>query len=301
VKPARFGYHRATSVAEAIDSLAAYEGNARLLAGGQSLVPMLNMRLLCPDALIDINDIPEIQVIADLGDTIHIGAGVRYRELEASPVIAQRAPLVARVLRHIGDRQIRNRGTIGGSLAHGDPTAEMALACLVLGAHVTVAGPSGSRTVSLADLYVDSYSTSLEPLEMLTAVEIPASSAVPGFLELCRRHNDFAVVSVACVGRRNGVGHWTDVRVGLGGVAGTPVLASAVSTALSGTGLSDRDIAAAAELVGNDIDPSTDIRATAEYRRHLAPIYVRRAVTAMREAAAATPWTAVKPARKESG
>ena len=136
VKAAPFGYHRASSIAEAVGYLEVYEGSARVIAGGQSLVPMMNMRLLRPDAVIDINGIAELAEIRVAGDTTEVGAMVRYTTLERSPIVAERLPLLARVVRHIGDRQVRNRGTIGGSLVQGDPTGEMPLACLALGARV---------------------------------------------------------------------------------------------------------------------------------------------------------------------
>lgn len=284
MKPARFGYHRVTSVNEALDALSAYQGTARLLAGGQSLVPMLNMRLLRPDALIDVTEVDEVRTVEDRGETIVVGASVRYCELETSEVVQDKAPLIASVLPHIGDRQIRNRGTIGGALAHGDPTSEMALACLVLDARVRLRGPRGSRTVPVAEFLVDSYATSADPLEMLTAVEIPVRPAGrTAFTELCRRHNDFAVISVACLGVTDDGSSWREMRIGLGGVAATPVLADQASRMLAGTSLSDADIDRSAETLGDDIDPATDIRASAAYRRHLGPVYLRRALKALRE------------------
>lgn len=283
MKPARFGYHRVASVREAVDALSVYEGTARLIAGGQSLVPMLNMRLLRPDALIDVSEIRELGHIRDDGDAIVVGAAVRYSDLEASDVIRKRAPLVARVLPHIGDRQIRNRGTIGGSLAHGDPTSEMALACLVMGAKVQVSGPGGTRTEAVEHLFLDSYTTNLDPLEMLTSIEIPVHTGQTSFIEFCRRHNDFAVLSVACLGTRDDDGRWSEVRIGLGGMAETPRLAARASRALAGTRLHDDEINAAAELALEAVDPGSDIRASADYRRHLASAYVRRALSELRE------------------
>lgn len=278
MKPAAFGYHRVTSIAEAVEVLSTYEGTSRILAGGQSLVPMLNMRLIQPEALVDVNEVAELSHIEERDGRIVVGAMVRYCELEASSVVAERLPLVASVLRHIGDRQVRNRGTIGGSLAQGDPTGEIPLACLVLGASVRVVGPGGSRRIPVSDLYVDSYATSLDALEVLTEVDIPVGDTHVAFLERCRRHNDFAVISVACTGRREMDGRWSDVRVGLGGVAATPVVATGVGEALEGSILDDREIYEVSALVSSSIDPPSDIRASAEYRRHLAPVYVQRAL-----------------------
>ncbi len=286
VKPAPFGYHRATSVADAVSLLSAYEGSARVIAGGQSLMPMLNMRLLRPDALVDVNGLRELAGIRPSGETTTLGAVVRYTEIERSPVIAERLGLLPMMVRHIGDRQVRNRGTIGGSLAHGDPTGEMSLACLVLGATVTLAGPSGRRQVPVAELYQGSYATVIEPDEVLTEVFFPRSPGHFAFAEQCRRHNDFAVLSAVAVGDREPDGTWTSVRIGLGGVADQPVLADAAAAAVSGSRLPDKSINDAAEAALEVADPPSDVRASAEYRRHLVPVYVRRVLTALRSAGA---------------
>jgi aerobic carbon-monoxide dehydrogenase medium subunit len=283
VKPAPFAYHRPGSVAEAVAHLAGYDGQARVLAGGQSLVPMLNMRLWRPAALVDINELDELDEITVDGDRTVVGALVRYATLERSALVAERLPLVARIVTHIGDRQVRNRGTIGGALVQGDPTGEMPLACLVLGATVSAAGPRGTRRIPLEDLYAGSYATVLEPDELVTAVEFPAHPQHIAFAELCRKHNDFAVLSVAATGNRDADGRWTDVRIALGGVADTPVLAAAAAAALAGTRLTDTDLDAAARSALEVVDPPTDVRASAEYRRHLVPVYVRRVLTELRQ------------------
>ena len=231
MKPAPLGYHRATSVPHAVDLLSAYEGTARVIAGGQSLMPMLSMRLIQPDALVDLNRLAELAGIRTAGDATVLGALVRYTTIEQSPLIADRLGLLARIVRHVGDRQVRNRGTIGGSLAQGDPTGEMPLACLALGASVRVAGPAGHRELPVADLYQGSYATVLDPCEVLTEVVFPRAPAHFAFAEQCRRHNDFAVVSAAAVGDRRQDGRWAGVRVALGGVADQPVLAAAAGAA----------------------------------------------------------------------
>jgi len=291
VKPAPFGFHRASSVDQAVAYLAAYDGTARLLAGGQSLAPLLNMRLLRPDALIDLNGIEELTAIRAASDGTIIGAMVRYVTLEYSPVIAERLPLLARVVSHIGDRQVRNRGTIGGSLAQGDPTGELPLACLALGASVRAAGPGGIREIPVQELYLGSYATVLHPCEVLTDVVFPPAPAHCAFAESCRRHNDFAVISAGCVGSRTAEGRWDGIQIALGGVADTPVLARTAGQRLSASDLSDQDIAAAAAAALEVADPPSDIRASAEYRRHLVPVYVRRVLTELRSAgiAAAPP------------
>jgi aerobic carbon-monoxide dehydrogenase medium subunit len=253
-----------------------------VIAGGQSLVPMLNMRLIQPDALIDLNGVAELAGIRTAGDATVLGALVRYTAIEESPLIAERLGLLARMVRHVGDRQVRNRGTIGGSLAQGDPTGEMPLACLVLGARVTVTGPGGRRELPVADLYLGSYATVLEPCEVLTEIAFPRAPAHFAFAEQCRRHNDFAVVSVAAVGDRGPDGRWAGVRVALGGVADQPVLAAAAGAAASGSWLTDDIIAEAAQAALEVADPPSDVRASADYRRHLVPVYVRRVLTQLR-------------------
>ncbi|OZM75405.1 MULTISPECIES: FAD binding domain-containing protein [Pseudonocardia] len=284
MKPAPFAYHRPTSVAEAVARLAEYDGAARVLAGGQSLVPMLNMRLWRPAALVDINELDELDDVRLDGHRITLGALVRYAALERSPLVAERLPLLARMVGHIGDRQVRNRGTVGGALAQADPTGELALACLVMGAVVTATGPGGTRRIPLSELYAGSYASTLEPDELLTAVEIPPQSRHVAFREVCRKHNDFAVLSVATTGDRDADGRWHDVRIGLGGVADTPVLAGAAAAAVTGTALDDADLEAAAAAALEVVDPPTDVRASAEYRRHLVPVHVRRALAELRAA-----------------
>jgi aerobic carbon-monoxide dehydrogenase medium subunit len=287
VKPAPLGYHRATSVPHAVQLLSSYEGTARVIAGGQSLVPMLSMRLIQPDALVDVNGLAELAGIRADGESTVLGALVRYTAIEESSLIADRLGLLAQMVRHVGDRQVRNRGTIGGSLAQGDPTGEMPLACLVLGARVTVTGPAGHRELPVADLYLGSYATVLGPCEVLTEVVFPRAPAHFAFAEQCRRHNDFAVVSAAPVADRGPDGRWAGVRVALGGVADQPVLAAKAGTVASGSRLTDEVIATAAEAAVEVIDPPSDVRASAEYRRHLVPIYVRRVLTELRRSAEA--------------
>jgi carbon-monoxide dehydrogenase medium subunit len=282
MKAAPFGYHRASSVADTVELLAAYDGSARVLAGGQSLVPMMNMRLIRPDAVVDINGLTELGQIRVDGAAMLVGATVRYSTLERDPAVAERLPLVAAMVHHIGDRHVRNRGTLGGSLAQGDPTGEMPLACLALGATVRVHGPDGTRRIPLEQLYEGSYATCLDPCEVITEIAFPARPDHIGFAEMTRRHNDFAVISAAAVASGDAAAGFRDVRIALGGVNDTPVLASRAAELASGTPLSDADIAAAAQAAVDDADPPTDIRATADYRRHLVPVYVRRVLEQVR-------------------
>lgn len=283
MKSAPIKYHRATSVEEAVQLLGEYQpGEARVLAGGQNLVAMLNMRLWRLTALIDVNAIPGLSVIEPRGTSTVFGALTRHAMVEHSALVAQRLPLLSTMIRHVADRQVRNRGTLGGSLVHGDPSAEMPLGCLVLNARLLVQGPNGSREIAMEDFYDGPYAAAIESDEMLTHVEIPPAPRHHAFLEVVRRHGDFCVLSVAVVGDRRDDDTWENVRIGLGGLSETPVLAQALMDIAEGTTLSDEVIERAAAAVGSVIDPASDFRASAEYRAHLAPIYVERALKALR-------------------
>lgn len=282
MKSADFIYHRAGNLAEALGYLEDYGGGARVLAGGQSLVPMMNLRLWRPAALVDVNGLAELAEIRCEGEATRVGALVRYATLERAPEVAERLPLIKTMVRFIGDHQVRNRGTIGGSLVQGDPTGEMPLACLVLRARAQVRGARGSREIPLEELYEGSYAARLTYDEILTEVVFPKQPARWAFREVCRRHNDFALVSVAAVGEPGEDGRWRGLRLGLGGVNDTPVLAEAAMRLLEGSLLSDSDIAAAAEAALEAIDPPSDVRGSAEYRTHLVPIYVARVLRDLR-------------------
>jgi aerobic carbon-monoxide dehydrogenase medium subunit len=281
VKPAPFAYERASTVDEAIALLQRYEGDARLLAGGQSLVPLLNMRLLMPSAVIDVNRVAGLDEIREEGDQVTIGALTRYRTIEWSPTLVTRLPLLAEIVRYVGDRQVRSRGTLGGSLAHADPTGEMPLAALALGATIVVQGPSARREVPAEEFFLGPYYTVVEPEEMVTEVRFPVRRTVSAVVEHARRHGDFAVIGVAAVGEPNGDGGWKSVRVALSGVADAPFLAAEASEILSGTKLEPEAVERAGAAASEAADPADDVRASAGYRRHLIPIYVRRALELM--------------------
>ncbi|WP_017524002.1 FAD binding domain-containing protein [Pusillimonas noertemannii] len=283
MKAPDFIYHRPSSIEEAVRLLSEYEGNARILSGGQSLIPMLNMRLWRPSALIDINRIPGLDDIQSHGKETALGARVRYNTVEHSEVIAQRLPLLAKMIRHVGDRQVRHRGTIGGSLVQGDPTGEMPLAALTLGARVRVVSVRGERQIPMESFYEGSYATVLEPDEMLVSIHYPQHPPFYAFREVNRRHNDFAVVSVAVVGSVDETGKWEGLRIGMGGVNDTPMLAGNAAQRLNGTRLADEDIAEAARLAAEQADPPSDIRASGPYRQHLLQVYVRKVLADIRE------------------
>ncbi len=273
MKPAPFEYVRAESVEEAIAALAEREGEARLLAGGQSLVPLLNMRLLQPQAVVDVNRVPGLGEIEEEEGHVTIGALTRYCQVEWSPTVGSRLPLLTEAVSHIGDRQVRSRGTVGGALAHADPTGELPLASLALGATVVAQGPDGTRELPTDELLLGPYFTALEPAEMITAVRFPYGRAVSAIIEHARRHGDFCVIGVAAVGEPAD-GGWKSIRIALSGVSPAPFVGSEVSD----TRLEPDVVAAMVEACVEAADPADDVRASADYRRHLIPIYVRRAL-----------------------
>lgn len=285
MKSADFLYHRPRSVEETVSLLRDYGGAARILAGGQSIMPMMNLRLWRPAALIDITKVPGLGFIECDGERTRLGALVRYVDIEFHPVVAQRLPLLAHMIRSVGDRQVRNRGTIGGSLVQADPTGEMPLAALALRATVVVVRADGRRSIPTEELFLGSYSTALDPTEMLIEVHYPRQPQHFVFHEITRRHNDFALLSLVVVGDRDREGIWRDLRIGLGGVDETPVLARRAMALCEGTDLGSDTIDAAALAVMEDISPVSDVRASAGYRQHLAAVYLGRSLRQLAGAA----------------
>lgn len=284
MKPAEFSYVAVRSVAEVLASLEESD-DARILAGGQNLVPMLNMRLVQPSLVIDINGCTELDHVTLGADgSVTLGALTRYSTVEASEVVAARFPLLCQAVRHVGDRQVRNRGTVGGSLAQADPSGEVPTACVALDAEVIALSTAGERVIPVRELFLGPYHTCLEPDELITAIRFPdRGHTVDAMVELTRRHNDYGIVVVAASARVLDDGRVDDVRVALGAVAQTPVLAEDVGRILSGTELDDATIDDAVRLVDAVIDPASDPRASADYRRHVTPIYVARALRSLRE------------------
>jgi carbon-monoxide dehydrogenase medium subunit len=276
MKPAAFAYTRPATVEEALASLAEHEGAARVLAGGQSLAPMLHMRLLQPSAVVDINRIAELDRIERVGDGVVVGALTRYSTLERSQVVEKRLPLLQTVIGYVGDRQVRNRGTIGGSLAQADPVGEIPLACLVLDATVVAQSAAGTREIAMFDFVLGPYTTALEPEELLVEVRFPASPSAFRFVEVCRRHNDFAVIALAVVGSRDGDA-WHHLRVGIAGGDDQPLVVLLDDSALDEDAL-ESAVAACIDAV----DPPDDVRASSEYRRHLIGVHVARMLTDLR-------------------
>ena len=267
MKPAAFEYFAPESVDEAVDLLQAHADDAKVLAGGQSLVPLMNMRLARPAVIVDINRIHALEYIEAGPAALRIGALTRQRAAETSPLVADRCPLLRDALRLVGHAQIRNRGTIGGSIAHADPSAELTAVLAALGGDVTVQGPRGTRAIPAADLFVTYLTTSLDPGEVLTEVRFPVLAAGAGWswMEIARRHGDFALAGVGVVLTIH-AGVLADVRIGLTGVGATPVRPSTAERLLTGRAPSDALWAEAAEAVRAEVEPDGDIHASADYR-----------------------------------
>ena len=276
MKPAPFAYKKARSLDEAVALLG--EKDARLLAGGQSLIATLNMRLSAPNLLIDINGLTGLNGISVKGGAVEIGALARHAQAEHSDVIAKHAPLIARAMPHIGHPAIRNRGTLGGSIAFADPAAELPACLLALEGEVEATGPKGKRTVKAQDFFMSLFETALAPQEVLTAISVPAANKDTrvGFAELARRHGDYAIVGLAASARADGKS-LTDVRLAYFGVGNTPVRAKKAETALASA---DIDAAVAAL----DLNPNDDVQATAKVKKHLAGVLLRRVAKQLLEA-----------------
>jgi carbon-monoxide dehydrogenase medium subunit len=280
VKPPAFEYVVVASTEEAVAQLAAHGDDARILAGGQSLMPILNMRLATPGRLVDLNRVGTLSYIVERPGGVAIGAMTRQRTAERSELVATAVPLLAEALPWVGHSAIRNRGTIGGSLAHADPAAELPAVAVCLDARFTVRGEAGERTLAAREFFRGYLTTALAPTELLTEVWFP--SALPGsgaaWIEFARRHGDYALAGVAAVVTLEG----STVRrasLAVTGVDGVPVRAIDAERLLIGAPLSAESMAAAAESVRRTLEPHDDIHATAAYRRHLAGILTVRALT----------------------
>jgi carbon-monoxide dehydrogenase medium subunit len=278
MKPPPFRYYDPRSVADAIGLLGRLD-NAKVLAGGQSLMPMLNMRYVLPDHVIDLNRIDGLSYIRDSGGMIEIGGMTRQRELEFSDLIRTKLPLMQEAILQVGHRQTRNRGTIGGSLCHLDPAAELVTMGAAFDATVVVTGPTGTREVAFKDFPVAYMTPAIEPNEILTAVRFTPWPAGHGyaFVEFARRHGDFAITSAAVLLTADGAGKITRASVTIGGAAVTPVRATAVEQALVGKVPTPELMREACESC-RTIEAIEDIHAPASYRQHLAAVLSRRAL-----------------------
>jgi carbon-monoxide dehydrogenase medium subunit len=277
MKPPPFQYHDPRTLAEAIDLLARLD-NAKLLAGGQSLMPMLNMRLVLPDHVIDLNRIEGLSSIEETGGVLEIGAMVRQRDLEFSDIVKAKCPLMHEAISFIGHRQTRNRGTIGGSLCHLDPSAELVSVAAAHDATVVVAGPGGMREIAFQDFPAGYLMPAIEPNEIVTTIRIPTwpTGHKAAFVEFARRHGDFAIVSAAVLLEVAG-DRIVRASVTVGGIATAPVRVAEVETAIIGHVPSPELFHTACESC-RSIEAMTDIHASAAYRQHLAAVLCRRAL-----------------------
>lgn len=270
MKPAAFAYAKARSIEHAIELLGTPE--SKLLAGGQSLIATLNMRLASPALLIDINDVAGLNKIELKDGFVEIGAMVRHAQAERSEVIARHAPLIARAMPHVAHAAIRNRGTIGGSLAYADPAAELPACMVALDAQFEIAGPQGARTVKAEEFFKGMFETALGPQDVLVAMRIPAATAQTrvAFDELTRRHGDYAIVGLAAAARGDGA-KLNDVRLVYFSVGDAPVRARKAETALAGG-----DIDAAVAALANELSPHADLENSPGVKLHLAGVLLRR-------------------------
>jgi len=284
MKPAPFDYHRPASLLETFDLLERYGDDGRILAGGQSLVPALNMRLATPRAVIDINRLPGLDVIRLASEGLVIGALARHEAVERSPLVREHAPLLALAMPHVGHEAIRTRGTVGGSLALADPAAELPACAVALDATIRVEGRRGRRGVAAADFFRGIYTTALEPGELVTEVVIPPA---PGwrsdFQELARRHGDFALAGLAARARVEGNGI-AEARLVLFGVGPAPVRAHRAERALAGRRVDADVVAAAQRALAAELDPPGDVHGSPALRRHLAGVLLARVITRLAEA-----------------
>jgi carbon-monoxide dehydrogenase medium subunit len=278
MKPPPFSYHDPRTVNDAVALLGRLD-NAKLLAGGQSMMPMLNMRFVQPDHIIDLNRVDGLNYIREANGAIEIGAMTRQRDIEFSDLVRQRCPLMHEAIQHVGHRQTRNRGTIGGSLCHLDPSAELVTVAAAMDATVTAQGPNGTRQIEFAAFPVAFMTPAIELNELVTGVRFPIwpEGHGYGFVEFARRHGDFAIVSAAALLTEDASGKITRASVTLGGIAAGPVRATQVEQALVGQTPEDKLLREVCETC-RGFEAIDDIHAPASYRQHLATVMSRRAL-----------------------
>ena len=289
MKAASFDYVRAGSVGEICELLAEHGPKSKLIAGGQSLVPMMAMRLTKPSLLIDINDVEELKGIAAEGDRLVIGGGTRQYLIEASADVERYCPMIRKALFWVGHPQTRNRGTLGGSLVHADPAAELPLVSVLLDAEIVLQDADGEESVEASEFFLAPLVTALRPEQCVVRVSFPIWSGAVGtsFHEVSPRRGDFAMVSAAAQISLDAQGHCQRVAVGLGGVAATPIRVAAIEEALRGGALDHTSLHDLARLAEDEIDPEGDLHASSAYRREVAYVLIERALTdALHEARA---------------
>ncbi|MBW2244223.1 MAG: xanthine dehydrogenase family protein subunit M [Deltaproteobacteria bacterium] len=291
MKPAPFEYVAPTTLGEVVSALQEYDGEAKLLAGGQSLMPLLNMRMARPGLLVDLGRVEDLDYIRESDGCLAIGAMTTKRTVEKSALVASRQPLLHAATVLIGHPQIRNRGTVGGSLAQADPAAEYPAMAVVLDATLRAVGPNGERTLQAEDFFVTYLTTGLEPDEVLIEVSVPVHDPRSGwsFQEITRRHGDFAMAGAAVTLGLDGGGCCADPRIVLFGVGPTPVRLRAAEELVQGERPGDELFENAGRKVSEEIDePLSDVHASAEYRRHLAGVLTRRTLAEAVDRAAAS-------------
>lgn len=278
MKPPVFDYHDPGTVDEALDLLAVHGDEGKVLAGGQSLVPLLNFRLAHPEHLIDVNNLGELSGIRREGGRLRIGALTRQSMLERSGLVARHWPLLTEALSFVAHAQIRNRGTVGGSVAHADPAAELPVAFLALDAEIVVRSKRGERTIPAKDFFVTHLTTAMETDELLVAIDVPAQPEGAGyaFTEFARRHGDFALGGAAILLSADAGGTCRSAAIGLLAAAATPLRATAAEQALVGSKLDAGAAESAAKTAVESIDPTGDIHGSSEYRKGLIEVMVRR-------------------------
>jgi aerobic carbon-monoxide dehydrogenase medium subunit len=280
VKPPRFEYAAPSSLDEALALKAEHGGDAVVLAGGQSLVPLLNLRMAFPEIVIDLGRVAELSGIRQLNGDVAVGAMTRQRELERSELVAERCLLATRAVAHVGHVTIRNRGTVGGSIAHADPAAELPAVALAADAELVARSTRGERTIPAGEFFRGVFSTALEPDELLVEVRFPGAppSTGAGFVELARRHGDFALVGVGASVTRDGDGSIADARLVFIGVGATPMRASEAEAMLRGQSPEPALLADAARHAAERLDPGSDAHASGAYRRRVAATLAERAL-----------------------
>ncbi|MBN9585274.1 MAG: carbon monoxide dehydrogenase [Afipia sp. 62-7] len=280
MKPASFDYVRAESVEHAVQTLSGADGDGKIIAGGQSLMPMMNFRLVKPSVLVDINRIAGLDRIELRGDRMALGALVRHRMTAEDALIAEHIPVLHHAMKHVAHLTVRNRGTFCGSVCHADPAAEMPMMSLLLNGSIHIVSERGKRVLSAGDFFVGSLMTALEPDELVTEIEVDRLPAGTGwaFEEFARRHGDYALAAVAItMERQNGVA--TNVRIGLMGVGETPTRMPQLEAMLEGSEVTERTLEEVVDALRSAIEPNSDLNASADYRRYLAGTLTRRALS----------------------
>jgi CO/xanthine dehydrogenase FAD-binding subunit len=280
MKPASFDYHAPTNVEDALSILKSHAGDARLLAGGQTLLPMMNFRLARPTAVIDLNRIPALAYIERDGDVVRIGAMTRQRAIEFSPMAGADLPLLREAIKFVGHLPTRSRGTIGGSIANADPAAEIPMVLQILEGEVCVRGPRGLRMIAADQLFLDAMTTSLTPEEMLVEVSLPVVPQGAGVAveEFARRQGDFAIAAVGVMIVGDGGKRCKKARLATAGVSSHPARLRAAERLLEEQGLTETALAEAAKVAAREVEPLSDNNASAEFRRHLTSVLAERAL-----------------------